>query len=83
MDRLERAGLVARGGSPTDLRAKHVALTLKGRELVERVLVIHEKQIDRVLGGLSGPEQAELHRLLGRLGQHLEHLLEEGQTATI
>lgn len=83
VDRLERAGLVVRGGSPTDLRAKHVALTRKGQQLVERVLGVHEKQIDRVLGGLNSDEQAEFQRLLGRLGQHLERLLEEGVAATI
>src|SRR4051794_4985740 len=43
IDRLERAGLVARDGSPTDLRAKQVALTDQGRQLVERVLAVHEK----------------------------------------
>jgi DNA-binding MarR family transcriptional regulator len=83
VDRLERAGLVVRGGSPTDLRAKQVALTPKGQALVERVLLAHEKQIDRVLGGLSPDEQAEFHRLLSRLGHHLECLLEEGVAAPI
>src|SRR5437879_3406808 len=38
VDRLERAGLVVRDGSPTDLRAKQVALTPKGRQLVDRIL---------------------------------------------
>src|SRR5262249_35502874 len=32
VDRMERAGLVMRDGSPTDLRVKQVALTTKGRE---------------------------------------------------
>src|SRR6266446_6534035 len=35
VDRLERGGLVVRDGSPFDMRAKQVALTAKGRELVE------------------------------------------------
>src|SRR5689334_17864495 len=35
VDRLERAGLVVRDGAPYDMRAKQVALTAKGRELVE------------------------------------------------
>src|SRR5262249_22606430 len=64
VDRLERAGLVERAGSPTDLRAKQVGLTEKGRQLVERVLTVHGAQMDAVLGGLSLPEQIELHRLL-------------------
>ena len=75
VDRLERAGLVVRDGSPTDLRAKQVGLTAKGRQLVERVLTVHGAQMDKVLGGLSAGEQGELYRLLGRLEQHLEGLL--------
>src|SRR5262245_56773073 len=48
IDRLERAGLVVRDGSPTDLRAKQVGLTSKGRELVERGVTVHEAQIETV-----------------------------------
>src|SRR5437764_13681043 len=36
VDRLERMGLVHRDASPTDLRAKQVSLTQKGRHLVDR-----------------------------------------------
>jgi DNA-binding MarR family transcriptional regulator len=82
VDRLERAGLVVRDGSPTDLRAKQVGLTAKGRKLVERVLAVHEAQIRSVLGGLRTGEQAELRRLLVRLGKHLEGLLAHGLAET-
>jgi DNA-binding MarR family transcriptional regulator len=78
VDRLERAGLVVRGGTATDLRTKHVALTDKGRELVERVLDVHGKQIDSVLAGLNPAEVIEFHRLLTRFRQHLEELLARG-----
>src|SRR5205823_5102159 len=64
VDRLERAGLVVRDGSPTDLRAKRVALTDRGRQLVERVLGVHGGQIETVLGCLSAKERGEFHRLL-------------------
>jgi DNA-binding MarR family transcriptional regulator len=67
VDRLERAGLVSRQGSTTDLRAKHVALTPRGRALLEEVLMVHEAQIDSVMGGLSLAQQAEFHRQLGRV----------------
>src|SRR5260370_10719944 len=83
VDRLERAGLVARSGSPTDLRSKRVALTDKGRRLIERVLEIHGKQIDSVLGGLSADEVIEFHRLLTRFRQHLEGLLAGGNGASV
>ncbi len=82
VDRLERAGLVARKGSPTDLRAKRVALTEQGRQLVERVLTVHQDQINGLMSGLSAREQGELHRLLHRLGRHLEGLLVTGNMLT-
>ena len=75
VDRLERAGLVVRDGAPGDLRAKVVALTDKGRRLVADVLAVHGGQIEKVLGCLSAAEQDRLHKLLGRLGLHLESLL--------
>jgi DNA-binding MarR family transcriptional regulator len=81
LDRLERAGLVTRVGSATDLRAKQVGLTAKGRQLVERVLTGHQAQIEAVMGGLRTNEQAELHRLLSQLRQHLEQFLVRGVAA--
>jgi DNA-binding MarR family transcriptional regulator len=75
VDRLERAGLVVRDGAPDDLRAKLVALTEKGRQLVGRVLPVDGEQIGDVLGCLSPAEQDRLCRLLSRVGLHLESLL--------
>jgi DNA-binding MarR family transcriptional regulator len=81
VDRLERAGLVARHGSPTDLRAKQVALTARGRQLVARVLAVHPAQIDSILSVLSTDEQAKLHQLVVRLNEHLEALPLRGVAA--
>jgi DNA-binding MarR family transcriptional regulator len=78
VDRLERAGLVARDHATVDQRSKLVGLTPKGRQLIQRVLAVHEQQVAKVLGGLTKREQAELHRLLRRLGQHLEGLMARG-----
>ncbi len=78
VDRLERAGLVVRDGSPTDLRVKHVALTNQGRHLVERALEGHQEQIGRVMGCLSPDEQEQMHDLLARLEDHLGGLLRPG-----
>ena len=74
VDRLERLRLVVRTSDPTDQRAKSVRLTPAGRKLVETVLRAHEQQIENVLSGLSVGDQAHLHRLLTRLGRHLEGL---------
>ena len=81
LDRLERAGLVARGGSATDHRAKLVSLTAKGRNLVEHVLTGHQQQIEAVMSGLRLSEQSELRRLLSQLRHHLEQCLVRGATA--
>jgi DNA-binding MarR family transcriptional regulator len=81
VDRLARAGLVVRCRSPADLRAKRVALTQEGRQLVDRVLQVHEHQIDAVLGPLAKDEREDLQRLLAKLGQHLQELLTRGETA--
>jgi DNA-binding MarR family transcriptional regulator len=67
---------VSRGIVPTDLRAKHVALTDEGRRLVERVQKGHGQRVDALMAGLNADEQAELLRLLGKLGQHL-HIMDQ------
>ena len=74
VDRLERVGLVTRGGVPDDLRAKIVSLTDKGRALVDRVQAVCPKQVDTIMGVLDAAEVAELDRLLGKLGRHLADL---------
>src|SRR5207253_11519157 len=81
VDRMERAGLVLRDQAAVDQRSKVVALTKKGRQLIDRILAVHERQIARVLGGLSAKEQDTFHRLLGRLRQHLEGLVSRGYEA--
>lgn len=75
VDRLERAKLVARRDSATDLRIKQVALTPRGRQLVERVMEVHAAQIDAVMGALTPAEQSELQGLLRRVESHLETLI--------
>jgi DNA-binding MarR family transcriptional regulator len=72
IDRLERQGLVCRGPSPDDLRAKFVHLTDAGRRLMDRVEGDHAQRMNQVLIALSVPEQKELSRLLNLLGSHLE-----------
>jgi DNA-binding MarR family transcriptional regulator len=79
VDRLEEARLVVRLAEPSDLRAKRVALTPRGRDLVGRVLAVHGGQIARVMGGLRPEEQAQLHRLLEKFGAHLEALAGQGE----
>jgi len=70
-DRLEKVGLIVRRASATDGRSKHVALTEKGRQLVEQVLKVHPAQVARVMSALSIDEQEQLDRLLVRVGERL------------
>ena len=75
-DRLEKVGLIVRRASETDGRSKQVALTEKGRQLVEQLLTVHPTQIGRVMGGLSVEEQEQLDRLLERMSDHIAVLAE-------
>lgn len=81
VDRLVRAGLIARGGSRTDLRVKQVRLTPAGRKLVERVLLVHQGQVDLLLAGMSDESRKELSELLQNWRRHLEDIL-EGKATT-
>lgn len=77
IDRMERAGLVVRGESPTDQRAKQVRLTNKGQQRLKSILAVHADQIAAVMSGLTAQEQADLQVLLGRLSEHLEARLSQ------
>ncbi|HEX8325438.1 MAG TPA: MarR family transcriptional regulator [Tepidisphaeraceae bacterium] len=74
VERLRVAGLLVRETSPSDHRAKCVRLTDGGRELVERVLGQHGRQVSNVMSGLNRTEQATLCALLDKLNTHLEHV---------
>ncbi|MEU9199258.1 MarR family transcriptional regulator [Streptomyces sp. NPDC048332] len=64
IDRLERAGLVTRRRTAGDGRARMVALTAAGRELIDRAFTEHMRNERRLLDTLSGDEAAALESLL-------------------
>ncbi|MFF9144710.1 MarR family winged helix-turn-helix transcriptional regulator [Streptomyces sp. NPDC055051] len=71
IDRLERAGLVARRRADDDQRGRIVALTGPGRELIDRAFTDHMRNERRLLDLLT-PDEAEaleplLAAWLGRL----------------
>ncbi|MBP7635201.1 MarR family transcriptional regulator [Candidatus Ozemobacteraceae bacterium] len=68
IDNLERDGLVERRSGLNDRRVKRVALTLKGRDLIERLLPPHAKLITSEMAVLTAGEQRELARLCKKLG---------------
>jgi MarR family 2-MHQ and catechol resistance regulon transcriptional repressor len=65
---LEERGLVVRQRTEEDRRFVRVALTGKGRKLIEDVLPGHVQAIGRVMGALTAAEQEELRRLCRTLG---------------
>jgi DNA-binding MarR family transcriptional regulator len=71
LDRLEGAGLVERRVSTGDRRSRIVALTDKGRELIDRAAPEHFANEARLLEPLTPGERATLARLLGKLGASL------------
>ena len=67
IDQLENAGLVERRAHPTDRRGALVALTPKGRALIDEAVGRHVDNERAILACLSSGEQAELDRLLAKL----------------
>jgi DNA-binding MarR family transcriptional regulator len=67
LDRLEAMGLVERQPDPTDRRGRLVALTDRGRELVDAAVVDHLDNEHRLLGALDSEEREQLAELLRKL----------------
>ena len=66
IDQLESAGLATRRPSATDRRAREIALTSKGRRLLQRARGLIAQVEDEVLAGLTAEERDELLTLLRR-----------------
>jgi DNA-binding MarR family transcriptional regulator len=67
IDRLERDGLVQRTVNDADARGRVVALTPRGRELVDRVHPLHLANEDGLLRALDSEERSQLAGLLRKL----------------
>jgi DNA-binding MarR family transcriptional regulator len=67
LDRLERAGLIARARSETDARSMLVELTRAGRDTAQAAFRDDMAVEARLLEGLSASERDDLARLLSRL----------------
>jgi DNA-binding MarR family transcriptional regulator len=67
LDQLEKADLVQRQLDPADRRGRLVALTAKGKAVVDRAVVEHLANEERLLGALSTPERHKLGNLLRKL----------------
>ncbi|WP_367042424.1 MarR family transcriptional regulator [Streptomyces sp. Je 1-332] len=67
LDKLERKGLIERHPDPSDRRAIRVRLTEAGRELVDRAVVDHVTNEERMLAPLSAADRRALDGALRRL----------------
>jgi DNA-binding MarR family transcriptional regulator len=68
VDRIERAGLIAREPDPADRRASRVALTAAGKRKLAAALKTYEAEAGSILGGVLGPEeQRQLSDYVSRL----------------
>lgn len=72
LDRLEKAGLIARKPHPSDRRATVVELTGKGRTLVDEAVTAHVANEHRMLAGLGAEERDMLAALLEKLLESLD-----------
>jgi DNA-binding MarR family transcriptional regulator len=67
LDRLEQAGLIARGPDPDDRRGTLITLTAAGRKLVDSSIEAHLENERRLLSALTGAQQRQLADLLRKL----------------
>ncbi|MGH8110422.1 MAG: MarR family winged helix-turn-helix transcriptional regulator [Rhodanobacteraceae bacterium] len=67
LDRLESAGLVKREPDPADRRGRLVVLTKHGKDLVDRAVVAHLSNEERLLAALSATDRRKLTSLLRKL----------------
>ncbi len=67
LDRLERAGLIARAPDPDDRRGTLIELTAAGRALVDAVTEAHLDNERRLLAALTDAQRRELAGLLRTL----------------
>jgi len=72
IDRLERAGLVARSRSDADGRGREIRLTDEGLRLTDDLVARHWANEDRLIGALSQRERDQLVGLLRKLLVDLE-----------
>lgn len=69
VDRLEKDGLVRRTQSEADRRTVFVAMTAEGLGSFEGLAVDHEREVDRVFGGMSEADLDALTEILKRMGK--------------
>jgi DNA-binding MarR family transcriptional regulator len=74
VDRIERAGLIAREPDPDDRRASRVALTTAGKRKLTAAVKTYEAEVGSIRGGVLRPEeQDQMSDYVSRLLTSLDH----------
>jgi DNA-binding MarR family transcriptional regulator len=72
VDRLARLGLAERRPVPHDRRAVRVRLTVRGRQLMRRIIPRHRRDVAVLLARVPAGDLARLRDLLGSLARSLD-----------
>jgi DNA-binding MarR family transcriptional regulator len=72
LDRLESSGLLSRQADARDRRLNHIALTAKGKKLVEGVEGAYFKEIDRLMKALNEEETRVAIAALDKLREFVQ-----------
>lgn len=72
IDRAQKLGLVERRPDPDDGRATRIALTKRGRALVDKAMTEHAARAGEIAAVLSGEDRRALKPLLAKLLRALE-----------
>ncbi|MCU1296187.1 MAG: transcriptional regulator, MarR family [Acidobacteriaceae bacterium] len=68
VDRLEKRGLVVRKSTPSDRRARIVALTPQGKQVAAAYFDKHAKDLEDLMSVLSEKEKGQIYTSLKKLG---------------
>ena len=80
VERLHAKGLVSRVESADDRRVRIVALTAKGRKLIEPVFREHVAMLDQAFADLSPAERRRLEESLRKVGTRAALLFDEASS---
>lgn len=74
IDRMEKAGLVARRPVPDDRRYNVICLTTKGIDVYQRVSGAYKKRVNDIMGVLNAQELDALKNILEKIRLNLEQV---------
>lgn len=72
IDQLEKAGLITRTQSESDKRSFSIALSKKGYELINKVILFHLDTLEKLTSMLTEAEETTLNTLLKKMNIHFE-----------